>query len=73
MGNLNPIYHNMTMTGLAMFVLGMITMIPEIYFSGIIVTALSLIVEVKDLEKKRIEAHSFSQYSSNDSESYSSW
>jgi 4-hydroxybenzoate polyprenyltransferase len=45
----------MTMTGIAMFTLGLITMIPEIYFTGILVTALSLFVEIKDLDKKRLE------------------
>jgi hypothetical protein len=55
MSDLTKLSQNMTMTGIAMFTLGLITMIPEIYFTGILVTALSLFVEIKDLDKKRVE------------------
>ncbi len=55
MSDLTKLSQNMTMTGIAMFTLGLITMIPEIYFTGILVTALSLFVEIKDLDKKRLE------------------
>ena len=55
MSDLTKLSQNMTMTGIAIFTLGLITMIPEIYFTGILVTALSLFVEIKDLDKKRLE------------------
>ncbi len=73
MADFNNIHQNMTMTGLALFVLGLITMIPEIYFSGIIVTALSLFVEIKDFDKKRLEAQGDSPSTVNNSETYYSW
>jgi 4-hydroxybenzoate polyprenyltransferase len=69
----NKILHNMTMTGVALFALGLITMIPEIYFSGIIVTALSLLVEIKDLDKKRLEAQGLSEPGLDANETYYSW
>lgn len=73
MADLNNIHQNMTMTGLALFVLGLITMIPEIYFSGIIVTALSLFVEIKDLDRKRLEIQETSPTTTNNTETYYSW
>lgn len=73
MADFNKIHHNMTMTGIALFVLGLITMIPEIYFSGIIVTALSLVVEIKDLDKKRLETECISQEPLNKTDAYYSW
>lgn len=61
MSDLTKLSQNMTMTGIAMFTLGLITMIPEIYFTGILVTALSLFVEIKDLDKKRLEEMGISE------------
>jgi len=73
MSDLTKIHQNMTMTGIALFVLGLITMVPEIYFSGIIVTVLSLFVEIKDLDKKRLEEHGVPDTHPNMSETYYSW
>ena len=45
----------MTLTGILLFALGVLTMIPEIYLSGIIVMAISASLHINDLEVKRID------------------
>ena len=51
MATISEIYQKMTLTGFIIFLLGIVTLTPEIYFSGIIVMALSVAVELKDVEK----------------------
>ena len=45
------------MTGFILFFFGLITMTPEIYFSGIMVIFLSASIQLNDLEKHRLDEH----------------
>ena len=46
---------SMTATGLTIFILGMLTFTPEIFFSGVIVMIISAAQSVKTLEAIRVE------------------
>jgi hypothetical protein len=45
----------MTLTGFILLVLGLITLVPEIYMSGIIVLVISASLQIKDMEAMRLE------------------
>jgi flagellar biosynthesis component FlhA len=55
MQDVHKLNQPMTLTGFILFFLGLVTMTPEIYFSGIFVMFLSASLQIKDLEKHRIE------------------
>lgn len=47
----------MSLTGLVIFVLGLLTFSPEIYISGLMVMAVSFSLQLKYFETQRIEQH----------------
>lgn len=64
----------MTLTGFILFFLGLVTMTPEIYFSGIFVMFLSASLQLKELEKHRLDDHhSTPDNSTLEYTNYASW
>ena len=47
----NTYLQKMTVTGILILLMGLITMMPEIYLSGILILALSSLLQVKELER----------------------
>lgn len=72
MASISEIYSKMTLTGFIIFLLGLITLTPEIYLSGIIVMALSTTVELKDLQQQSLETQAVSEEASLH-QAYHSW
>lgn len=55
MSSLYNICKQTTLTGATILLLGLVTLIPEIYFSGIIVMLISASLHITDLETHRKE------------------
>lgn len=48
----------MTMTGLVILIMGLITLNPEIYFSGFIVMIVSAVLQIKEFQHIQVEMQS---------------
>ena len=74
MVTISEIYKKMTLTGFIIFLLGLVTLSPEIYFSGLIVMALSMTVELKEFEKQGLESQHTQSLNEQDATNYyASW
>ncbi len=74
MVTISEIYKKMTLTGFIIFLLGLVTLSPEIYFSGLIVMALSMTVELKEFEKQGLESQNTQSLNEQDANNYyASW
>lgn len=74
MSKLFQLIEKTTITGLILVLLGIITFIPEIYLSGIMVMIVSSAIQVHQLETMRVENQSFADASAQTTtETYYSW
>jgi hypothetical protein len=48
----------MTMTGLVILIMGLITLNPEIYFSGVVVMIVSAVMQIKEFQHMQVEVQS---------------
>ncbi len=62
---------SLSVTGFILFIMGLVTLTPEIYLSGIMVMVTSVGLTMKHLEEQRIEANTPVNHSTY--ETYGSW
>ena len=71
MNTMFKLNQSMTVTGFIIFILGMLTFTPEIFFSGVIVMLVSATQGIQQLEAHRIEETTASLTTEN--QSYYAW
>lgn len=69
---MSSIQQSLSVTGFVLFLLGLVTLTPEVYLSGVIVMLTSAGITVKALEAQRVE-NSLEYETLIPNESYHSW